>query len=110
MKYYGELTKRLYDTSEACEQAETAAKEKERLEKERKEHEMALAKEKKEQEMAVRKEDAAKVEAARKAMIEAQNAYRKALEAFCAKYGAYHWTSKSIRDIPTLFDFWNFFS
>lgn len=111
MKYYGERTHKLYDTAEACEKAEFEAKEAENREKIRKEREVALAKEKKEKEVAERKEAAAKVEAARKVMVEAQNAYRKELEAFCKVYGSYHWTSKSINDIPTLFsDFWNLFS
>ena len=111
MKYYGERTKKLYDTAEACERAEFEAKEAENREKIRKERELALAKEKKEKEVAERKEAAAKVEAARKVMVEAQKGYRDELEAFCKKYGTYHYSTSSVEDIPTLFSsFLNLFS
>ena len=107
IRYYSDRTKQFYNTAEECEKAEFEAKEAENREKIRKEREIAYQKEQREKAIAERKEDAAKVEAARKAMVEAQSAYRKELEAFCKKHGSYHWTSRSIEDIPTLFS--NFF-
>lgn len=45
-----------------------------------------------------------KVETARKAYLEAQKAYRTELEAFCQKYGTYHYTVSDADEIPSLFD------
>ena len=109
MKYYGERTKRLYETVEECERAEFEAKEKENLakiEKERKEREL---KEKKEKDAAERKVAAEKVEAARKAYIEAQHAYKSELESFCKAYGSYHYTATSADEVPSLFDWFDGF-
>ena len=94
MKYYGERTKKLYETSEECEQAELEAQEAEEK-----------AKAEKEQAIAERKADAEKVEAARKAMVEAQQSYAQELNEFCKKYGTYHYTVKNIGEIPSLFSF-----
>ena len=47
---------------------------------------------------------AEKVEAARKAYLEAQKAYRNELEAFCKKYGTYHYTVTDADEVPSLFD------
>ena len=122
MKYYGERTKQLYDTVEACQKAEFEAKEAENREKIRKERELTLEKERKEKELAEqtakvaeRKADADKVEAARKAMMEAQNAYCTEFKNFCKKWKSYHFSTSDIREIPTLFnsvfsDFWDLFS
>lgn len=107
MKYYGERTNKLYDTEKECMEAEAQAKEKENLEKIRKERELALAKEQKEKAIAERKEYANRVEAARKAYLEAQKAYRTELEGFCKKYGTYHYTVKDGEEIPSLFDWFN---
>ena len=99
MKYYSDVTKKFYDNANDCLAAEReliAKQEKEEYEKKR------VA--------AERKAAADKVEAARKAMTEAQSAYKKELEAFCKKYGSYHYSSKNIDDIPTLFnDIFNIF-
>ena len=64
-------------------------------------------KQKKEQELAERKACAEKVEVARKAYLEAQKAYKKELEAFCGKYGTYHYSTTSAEEIPSLFDWFN---
>ena len=104
MKYYSEKLNKFYDTPDACERAEFEAKEKENLEKIKKEREVALAKEKKEKALAERKAAAEKVETARKTYLEAQKAYRKELETFCEKYGSYHYTTKNADEVPSLFD------
>lgn len=100
MKYYSEETKKFYDNANDCLAAEReliAKRDKEKYEKER--------------QAAERKAAADKVEAARKAMTEAQSNYKKELEAFCKKYGTYHYSTKDVSDIPTLFnDIFNIFS
>lgn len=105
MKYYGERTKKLYDSVEACEKAEFAAKEQENLAKIKVEREKA----EKERLAAERKSRAAKIEELRKAMVSAQHQYREAIEQFTKDYGSYHYTSHSVDDIPTLFDFFGWF-
>jgi hypothetical protein len=55
MKYYSERLNKFYNTADECERAEFEAKEKENLEKIKKEREAALAKEKKEKAVAERK-------------------------------------------------------
>lgn len=104
MKYYSEKLNKFYDTPDACQRAEFEAKEKENLEKIKKEREVALAKEKKEKAIAERKEAAEKVESARKAFNEARKAYHNELSGFCQKYGTYHYTTDGKDDIPSLFD------
>lgn len=100
MKYWNEYTQSFYDNANDC-----LAAEREYLIKQEKE------KHEKEKAAAARKEAADKVEAARKAMNEAQSNYKKELESFCKKYGTYHYSSKNIDDIPTLFnDIFNIFS
>ncbi len=105
VKIYSDKTNRFYNTVEEANRAEFELKEKENLEKIKKERELALAKEKKEKAAAERKAAAEDVEAARKQYVEAQKAYRKALEDFCGKYGTYHYSTKGAEDIPSLFDF-----
>lgn len=104
MKYYSEKLNKFYDTADACQRAEFEAKEKENLEKIKREREVALAKEKKEKEVAERKAAAEKVDNARKAYLEAQKAYRTELENFCKKYGTYHYSTDNAEEIPSLFD------
>ena len=100
MYYVSEYTNEKYDNANDCLAAEReyqAKQEKEEYEKKRK--------------AAERKAAAEKVEAARKAMDEAQSNYKKEMEAFCKKYGTYHYSSKNVNDIPTLFnDIFNIFS
>lgn len=105
MKYYSEKLNKFYDTADACEKAEFEAKEKENLEKIKRERELAAAKEKKEKELAERKELASKVDEARKNYLAAQKTYREELEGFCKKYGTYHYTVENGEEIPSLFDF-----
>lgn len=96
MKYFSEVTNKVYDTPEALQKDEVAIKE-------------AEIKRKAEQEKAAneRKNRAAEVDAARKEMVAAQRKYREVLEAFCKDYGSFH-TTLNVGEIPTLFD--NFFS
>ena len=111
IKIYSDKTGKFYSSVEEANRAEFELKEKENLAKIQKEREAALAKQKKEQELAERKEAAEKVETARKAYIEAQKAYRAELDAFCKKYGTYHYSTNNADDIPSLFDwFGNIFN
>lgn len=104
MKYYSERLNKFYNTADECERAEFEAKEKENLEKIKKERELALAKEQKEKALAERKAAAEKVDTARKAYLEAQKTYRAELEGFCKQYGTYHYSTNNADEIPSLFD------
>lgn len=104
LKYYSDKTNQFYNTAEEANRAEFELKEKENLEKIRKEREEVLAKQKKEQITAERKAAAEKVDKARKTYLEAQREYRKALEDFCGKYGTYHYSTDNAEEIPSLFD------
>ena len=97
MKYYSDVTKRFYDTSDACIKAEEEAL-------------TVQAKEKQEKEKlaAERKNRAAEVEEARKKMVAAQNEYKEKLTSFIKDYKSYHYSSTDVNDIPTLFNFFNF--
>ena len=111
IKIYSDKTQKFYNSVEEANRAEFELKEKENLAKIQKERELALAKEKKEKQLAERKEAAEKVEVARKAYVEAQKNYRTELEAFCKKYGTYHYSTNNADDIPSLFDwFGNIFN
>jgi len=104
IRVYSDKTKQFYNTVEEANRAEFELKEKENLaliEKQRKEREL---KEQKEKALAERKAAAEKVEAARKAFNEARKAYHAELEAFCKKYGTYHYTTDGKEDVPSLFD------
>lgn len=70
MKYYSEITNKVYDTVNALKEAEMEVTNKANA----------------------RKADAEKVEAAYKACVDARVAYEKALSDFCKKHGAYHKT------------------
>ena len=72
MKYYSDVTKKVYDTVGDLEAAEKEVSEKTNA----------------------RKEDAAKVEAAFNEMSTARKKYEKVLREFCEKHGAYHRTIK----------------
>lgn len=104
MKYYSEKLNKVFNTERECMDAEFKAKEQENLEKIAKEKALREEKEKKEALAAERKEMAEKVETARKAYLEAQKAYRTELEAFCKKYGTYHYTISDADEVPSLFD------
>ena len=104
IRVYSDKTKQFYNTVEEANRAEFELKEKENLaliEKQRKEREL---KEQKEKALAERKAAAEKVEVARKAFNEARKAYHAELEAFCKKYGTYHYTTDGKEDVPSLFD------
>lgn len=107
MKYYSEKLQKLFDTKEACEQAEFAAKEEENREKIRKERAAAEQKAQLEARNANRKAAAERVDKARQAMKEAQKAYKIELENFIKEYGTYHYSTSSFEDTPLLFDFFN---
>ena len=107
IKIFSDKTGKFYNSVEEANKAEFELKEKENLEKIRKEREAVAAKEKKEKETAERKAMAAEVEAARQDMIKAQKSYRDKLEAFCKRWGAYHLTLDKAEDFPTLFDFFS---
>ena len=104
LKYYSDKTNKFYDTADEANRAEFELKEKENIEKIKKERELALIKEQKEKAVAERKASAEKVESARKAFNEARKAYHAELEAFCKKYGTYHYTTDGKDDVPSLFD------
>lgn len=105
IRVYSDKTQKFYNTVEEANRAEFELKEKENLEKIRKEREAAALKEKKEKLASERKAAAEVVEAARKQYVEAQKDYRKALEDFCNKYGTYHYTTNGAEDVPSLFNF-----
>ena len=109
MKFYGEKTKKLYDTAEACEKAEFEAKEQENRDKILAEHKAAEEKEKKEKAAAERKQMAGEIEEARQAMIAAQKTYQEKIKAFVDKYHSYHFSTNKVDEIPTLFDLFDRF-
>ena len=109
MKYYSEKLNKVFTTEKECLEAEFKAKEKENLEKIRKERETALAKEKKEKELAERKALAAEVDEARKKMVAAQKEYQAKIREFVDKYHSYHFTTTNTEEIPTLFDIFDKF-
>ena len=84
MKYYSEVTNKVYDTVNELKEAEAEITNKANA----------------------RKADAEKVEAARKKWVDARLEYDRALSEFCKKYGAYHktYTSKDARDVKTEFE------
>lgn len=101
MKFYSELTNKVYDTEKSCMKAEQEYKQ--ALEaKKREEEAKKLAEQKKQENRAAA---AKNVEAKREAMTKAQREYREELEKFCKEYGSYHFTTNSFDGIPHLFDF-----
>lgn len=101
MKFYSELTNKVYDTEKACMKAEQEYRQAQAA-KMRAEEEKRLAEKKKQEKRA---EDAKRVEVKREAMIKAQCEYREELEKFCKEYGSYHFTTNSFDGIPHLFEF-----
>lgn len=99
MKYYSELTQKVYNTEAECKKAEQAFNF-ELEQKAREEEQKKIAEKKKQEERAA---DAKKVEALREEMVKAQANYRKAVEAFVEKYGSYHFSTNSSEKIPYLF-------
>ena len=80
MKYYSEVTKKMYDTVKDLEKAEKEIKDKNDE----------------------RKTAAAAVEKAYNELVEARERYSKVLNDFCSKYGAYHQSIKSTDSEPSL--------
>lgn len=107
IKIYSDKTQKFYDTVEDANKAEKEAIQAENRERVLRERKAAEEKEKKEKEAAERKAMAAEVTEALKAMNEAQKVYREKLEAFCKKYGTFHYSTDGIKNIPTLFDVFN---
>lgn len=99
MKYYSELTQKVYNTEAECKKAEQDFNF-ELEQKARAEEQKRLLEKKKQEERAT---DAKKVEALREEMVKAQANYRKAVEAFVEKYGSYHFSTNSSEKIPYLF-------
>lgn len=104
IKIYSDKTGKFYNSVEEANRAEFELKEKENLEKIKKERAEAEAKAQKEKAQAERKVAAEKVDAARKAYAEAKKNYSAELESFCKKYGTYHYSTNGKDDIPTLYD------
>jgi len=105
IKVYSDRTNQFYDSVDEANRAEAQLEAAEKAEQTRKEEEARLAKERKEKLAAERKEAAEKVDAARKAFSEARKAYADALDAFCKKYGTYHYTTNGKEEVPSLFEF-----
>jgi hypothetical protein len=99
MKYFSDLTGKIYNTEAECMKAEQAFNF-ELEQKKKAEEEKRLAEKKKQEERAA---DAKVVEQKREAMIQAQNDYRAAVEAFVKKHGSYHFSTNSADGLPHLF-------
>ena len=91
MKYYSDLTHKLYDTTKALEADEFEIKQAEEIKRKAKEEAERKAKEVKENRAAAAKE-----------VEEAYKVYMKKLNDFCEKYGAFHMTLKG-DDIGSFF-------
>ena len=83
MKFYSEVTRKFYETEEACLMAEEEAKKAE-----------AAAEAEQRRAAEERKARAEEVEKKRDAYLEARQAYNEAVANFCKDYGAYHCTIK----------------
>ena len=88
MKYYSEMTKKFYESEEACLEEEERLQEEQRIIEEKK---LAQAEE--------RKARAAAVEEARDIFLKARENYNELLKKFCADYGFYHYSLKNSKDI-----------
>lgn len=99
MKYFSDLTGKIYNTEAECMKAEQAFNF-ELEQKKKAEEEKRLAEKKKQEERAA---DAKVVEQKREAMIRAQKDYHDAVDAFTKKHGSYHFSTNSADEIPHLF-------
>lgn len=97
MKYYSELTKKIYDDAEACAQAE-------------KEHIAAedAARKKAETERAEKKALAKEIEDLLKQHDELGKQISERIVTFNEKYGPFHYTIRDSRDHVSLFDLLDF--
>lgn len=91
MKYYSELTKKVYDTPELLEEAEKVVLE---------------ANKAKEKKLAERAERAKAVETAIEAANKAKKEADKALSDFCKEYGSFHTTIKEPNSVYGWFNDW----
>ena len=91
MKYYSDLTRKLYDTAEALEAEELKIKQAEEVKRKAKEEAERKAVEEKNNRAAAAKE-----------IEELYKAYMTKLNDFCEKYGAFHMTLKG-DDIGSIF-------
>ncbi len=93
MKFYSEKLNKLFDTQDACAQAEVA-------------HEKALAEAEaaKKAKADARAERAKKVEELYKAAINAKKAYDAELKDFLKDYGSFHATFKNVDPFFSIFD------
>lgn len=94
MKYYSEITKKLYDSSEALAKAE---------------HELDEKKKAKEQLAQQREKRAKEVEDAFKAVQTAQEHAQELLKNFTSDYGKFHKTYKAGEEMPFFSLFWDLF-
>lgn len=99
MKFYSDMTKKLYETEEALVIAEKEMA----AEEARKEEEARKAKEAEEAKKNERKARADEIEVARKEMVEAQKKYQELVTAFVRDYKTYHYSTSSADGLPTLF-------
>lgn len=104
IRIYSDKTQKFYNSIDEANQAEFKAKEEENRQRVLAERKAAEEKEKKEKEAAERKAMAAEVTAALEAANKAQSAYREKLEAFCKKYGTFHFSTDGVKNVPALFD------
>lgn len=107
LKVYSDRTKKFYDSTAEAAKAEADFIAQERAAKLEVERKAAEEKERKEKEAAERKAMAAEVTEALKAMNEAQKVYREKLEAFCKRWGTFHFSTDGVKNVPTLFDIFN---
>lgn len=98
MKYYSEITNKVYETKEECEKAEEALIAKKKAEEER---QLALKNERETRSKAV--VDAFKK--AREAEVEAQ----KLMKEFVKDYGSFHMSYNGKTTLPSMFDVLNNF-
>lgn len=99
MKFYSDMTKKLYDTEEALVVAEKEMA----AEEARKEEEARKAKEAEEKKKSERKTRADEIEKAYQEMTAAQKKYKDLVSAFVRDYKTYHYSTSSADGLPTLF-------
>lgn len=104
MKILSEKTGKEYASVEDCLMAEEKWEAEQAAKKAAEEKALAEAKAKKEAAVAERKAEAEKVEAARQELVKAQKNFNEALNNFCKKYGAYHYTLKSGETFQNIWD------
>ena len=102
MKYFSETLNKVFDTADACNQAEEAYA----LELKKKE-EAKLAQQKKNEELKAQRETRAKEEEAAFQKVEEDRAKAtELLQAFCADYGSFHTTLKTADLLKNPFTDW----